>query len=102
MTLFSVLGLPLSHTSPTCLELPGVFSILTSTIISFQLVSELVTCKYSEKFCVIRALLVHTNSLLFCKVEDILHDSTYWISCAPFDKFYLFLTLAYCFVLFVE
>ena len=56
--------------------------------------SELVICKYSEKFCVIQALLVHTNSLLFWKVEDVLHDSTYWISCAPFDKFYSFLTLA--------
>ena len=46
----------------------------------------------SEKFCVIRALLVHANSLLFWK--DVLHDSTYWIFCAPFDKFCLFLTLA--------
>ena len=55
-----------------------------------------------ENFCVILALLVHTNSLLFWKVEDVLHDSTYWIFCAPSDKFCSFLTLAYIFCLFVS
>ena len=39
-------------------------------------------------------LLVHSNSLLFWKMEGVLHNSTYWIFCAPFDKFFSFLTLA--------
>ena len=46
-------------------------------------------------------LLVHSNSLLFWKMEGVLHNSTYWIFCAPFDKFFSFLTLAcilFCFL----